>query len=446
MPRKSRGALGSWSESNGPLKPKLAKRTRSELDQRFLAKVATALAATLDYEETLAIVSEHAVRYCADFCFIDLLENGEFRRLRVDCRDPAKKWVCEYFEEYGIVRDGPHLVWSVLETKRPVMIEKVTPDDVEAWAQSPEHHEALRALDARSVLAVPLQAREKMTGVLTLVSSTGSPPYGEAALHLADRLAHWAALEIDNARLYRVATEAIRARDDILGVVAHDLRNPLHIVVGQAALLQADIDEPKERSKERARAIEVAAKQMTRLIDDLMDITRLEIGGLSMEQAPVDVTDLLSDFVSALKPVASPLSLDLSLDLAPDLGEVRADRDRLLQVLQNLVTNAMKFSAAGGVVTVGAAPREDDILFWVEDSGEGIAPRHLAHVFDRFWQAGSRRKQGAGLGLTVAKGIVEAHGGRIWAESRVGEGSTFSFTLPVAGRAESSRASSSPEQ
>jgi signal transduction histidine kinase len=425
------------SESNGPEKSRSSKRTRSELDQRFLAKVATELAATLDYEETLAIVTEHAVRYFADFCFIDLLENGEFRRLRVDSRDPSKKWACEYFEEDGIVRDGPHLVWSVLERKHPVIIEEVTPDEVGVWAQSPQHHEALRALDARSVLAVPLQARGRMLGVLTLVSSTGSPPYGEAALDLANRLAHWAALEIDNARLYRVAQEAIRARDDLLSVVAHDLRNPLHVIVGQAALLQLDLDESMSRSRERARAVETAAKQMTRLIDDLMDITRMEIGGLSMEQAPVGVTDFLSDLVAAMAPFASSQSLSLSLELAQGLGEVRADRDRLLQVLQNLVTNAMKFSDAGGMVTVGAARREADVLFWVEDSGGGIDPRHLPHVFDRFWQAGIRRKQGAGLGLTVAKGIVEAHGGRIWAESTLGKGSRFSFTIPVAGRAAS---------
>lgn len=433
MSTKSRGTLGSWGESSGPLERTPSKRTRHEMDHRFLADVGSALATTLDYEERLAIVSEHAVRYFADFCFIDLLEDGELRRLEVDCRDPAKKWVCDYLEAFGIVRDGPHLVWSVLETKQSVIIEKVTPDHVEAWALSTEHREAMLALDATSVLAVPLHARGHMLGVLTLVASTGSPAYGESALGLAERLAHWVALEIDNAKLYQVAQAAIRARDDLLGVVAHDLRNPLHIVVGQAALLQADVDEPKERSKARARAIEAAAKQMTRLIEDLMDVTRLEKGGLSIEPTPLDLRELLSDFVRVQKPIASARSLGLRYDLAPDAGELLADRHRLLQVLQNLVDNAMKFSEPGGRIIIGVVRQDEAILFRVEDEGPGIRPEHLPHVFDRFWQEGSRRREGAGLGLTVAKGIVEAHGGRIWVESRLGEGSTFAFTLPAAG-------------
>ncbi len=184
---------------------------------------------------------------------------------------------------------------------------------------------------------------------------------------------------------------------------------------------------------------------MNRLIQDLLDVARMEAGQLSVTRAPLAAAGLLVEAVDMQRPLASSSSVELRLDLERDLPEVIADRDRLLQVFENLIGNAIKFTQAGGRITVGAAPRNDELVFWVADTGCGMAPESLPHVFDRFWQATRADRQGAGLGLPITKGIVEAHGGRIWVESALGRGSTFFFTIPV-GSAEEARRSEATHQ
>jgi signal transduction histidine kinase len=222
----------------------------------------------------------------------------------------------------------------------------------------------------------------------------------------------------------------------VLGIVAHDLRNPLGTIVMQASLLRRHGHEPERRSGRPAEAIERAATRMSRLIQDLLDVTRMEAGRLSIEQTRVHTGQVVREVVEAQEPLASSSSLELDLDLSPDLADVWADRDRLLQIFENLIGNALKFTAPGGRVTVGAAPRDGEALFWVADTGAGIAAEDVPHLFDRFWQARKAGRRGAGLGLPIVKGIVEAHGGRVWVESTPGHGSVFFFTIPTGPRAE----------
>ncbi|HEY6562489.1 MAG TPA: PAS domain S-box protein [Polyangiaceae bacterium] len=405
---------------------------RVEREQKLLADMGPVLVGTLDYEETLTKLAQLAVRELADFCIVDVVQdNGEIRRLRVVGRDPSQQWLCDSLRHTPIDRSRPRLVWSPLETKQPILIEKVTPEIVASWAQSDEHLRALQAMKPRSIIVVPLLARGKVLGVLKVVS-TGLQAYGQEDLRLVEEVAHRAALAMDNARLYRVAERAIQAREEVLGVVAHDLRNPLGNIVLQVALLRRPRGEPERRSRKPVDAIERAAKRINRLIQDLLDITRMEAGGVPIERTHVEAGKTLCEFVEAQKPLASSSSLELRLDVPQDLGEVFADLDRLLQVLENLVGNAVKFTSSGGCVTVGAARRNGELLFWVGDTGVGIPSDDLPHLFDRFWQARKASRLGIGLGLPIVKGIVEAHGGRIWVESHAGEGSTFFFTLPLA--------------
>ena len=159
---------------------------------------------------------------------------------------------------------------------------------------------------------------------------------------------------------------------------------------------------------------------MNRLIGDLLDVSVIEAGQLRIERARVSTRHLLTDCAEAQRPLAPSASLDLRLELADDLPDVWGDQHRLLQVLENLVGNAIKFTPAQGRITVGAAPREGEVLCWVADTGCGISPDGLPHVFDRFWQARKGAHHGAGLGLPITRGIIEAHGGRIWVESTLG--------------------------
>lgn len=406
---------------------------RFETDQKLLAEIGPVLASSLNYEETVTMLAQLVVRQRADYCLIDVMdENGAVRRLGADARDPAKRWVCDLLKRTAVLQDRPQFVWTSLETRKPILIEHVTPEVIADWAQGPEHLRLLEAMAPQSLMVIPMIAHEKLLGCIKVVASTGTPHYGQNDLRLMEEVAHRAALALDNARLYRVAERAIQARDEVLGVVAHDLRNPLGNILFQLALLQRPHGEIERRSRKPTEAIDRAAKRMNHLIQDLLDIKRMEAGQISIEPVSLSIGKVLSEFLEVQKPLISSKSLQLKLDIAPDLGEIRADRDRLLQVLENLVENAIKFTKVGGTLTVGAASRTGELLFWVADTGVGIPNEDIHHIFDRLWQARKTGRQGVGLGLSIVKGIVEAHGGRVWVESALEEGSTFFFTLPRA--------------
>jgi signal transduction histidine kinase len=225
---------------------------------------------------------------------------------------------------------------------------------------------------------------------------------------------------------------AVVARDQVLGIVAHDLRNPLHTIMMQAELLERPEPDPERRDQTPRLVISRSASRMNRLIQDLLDVALVEAGELKVERAPLSATDLARDAAESEKPLAAESGLELDLEMSGDAPEVLGDRNRLLQIFDNLIGNAIKFTPKGGRITIGVRPGENEVEFSVADTGRGISPEHTPHVFDRFWQAATRAKRlGAGLGLPITRGLVEAHGGRIWVESTVGRGSTFFFTIPT---------------
>lgn len=410
----------------------IADRKRFEAEQRFLAELGAVLASTLEYEDTLEHVARLAVHELADLCIVGIVaDGGEIRRLKVVSRDPSKAWISELIAATTpLDRARPHLVRSVLETKGSVLMARLSTDAVASLAHGEEHLRALRALDPRSFIGVPLLIHDKLVGAIALVSSTPSRVYGPRDVRFAEEIARRAALAIENARLYRAAQRAIAARDDVLGVVAHDLRNPLGTILMQASLLRIREVAP-ERLRRAADVVERAATRMNRLIEDLLDVTRMEAGRLGVERTPVTPARIVHDSVDSQAPLAAASDIALSAEVPEELPEISADRDRLLQVFENLIGNALKFTKPAGRITIGAAARRGEVLFWVADTGAGVSAEHLPHLFDRFWQARSGDRLGAGLGLPIVKGIVEAHGGRIWVESTPGRGSTFFFTIPT---------------
>ncbi len=236
---------------------------------------------------------------------------------------------------------------------------------------------------------------------------------------------------VERQRLVDAAQRATAARDVVLGVVAHDLRNPLSTIKMCASALGA-APEPAQAA-ELAGVVRHAADWMERIIRDLLDVTAIEAGRLTVDRAPLDPAAVVERAREQFAPLAAERGLTLVADAAPGLPAVLADGERLLQALGNLLGNALKFTPQGGTVwlTVADAPRDTarGVRFAVRDSGPGIAGEHLPHLFDRFWQARETRRAGAGLGLAIAQGIVQAHGGVIGVDSTVGEGAEFSFTL-----------------
>jgi PAS domain S-box-containing protein len=250
---------------------------------------------------------------------------------------------------------------------------------------------------------------------------------GQLLLSIGRESAH----AMGRALLYQRERRAVRARDEVLGVVAHDLRNPL-AAVGMYAHLLSEPAIPDDRRLLHARAIDSLIRKMDRLIEDLLDVSRMEGGRLRMEPAPMNIVTALRDAAIAMEKNATAAGIGLTVEEGPDLPPVLADRDRILQVFSNLIGNALRFTPQGGHVVLSAGFGGSGIEVSVKDTGHGIDQEHIPHIFDRFWQAPSGRRNGAGLGLPIVKGIIEAHGGQVRVESVLGEGSTFFFTLPVA--------------
>ena len=229
------------------------------------------------------------------------------------------------------------------------------------------------------------------------------------------------------------AETAVTTRDGLLAIVSHDLRSPLSVVVTGASLLQRMTIEGREGEAVRkpSQAILRSADRMNRLIADLLDLAHIHAGKLSVELRPQDVEAIVHEGVEMLGPLAT--KLDLKLEGIASAGlQVNCDRGRVLQVLSNLVGNALKFTPKGGSIAIEAHRAGHDALFFVRDTGQGISEEALPRIFDRFWQAQKNYCAGFGLGLGISKGLVEAHGGRLWVESKLGVGTTFFFTLPLA--------------
>ena len=231
------------------------------------------------------------------------------------------------------------------------------------------------------------------------------------------------------------AEAAVRGRDEVLRVVAHDLGNSMSAVLVTSTLLLRTLPEGAEGEKARRRVenIRSLVEQMQRLRQDLLDVAMLEAGQMTLEKGPSGPGTLIEQSLERYAPVAEERSIELTSSVAPDLPRVMADESRLLQVVANLLTNALKFTPPGGKIVLGAEPDRDGVRFFVRDTGPGIPPENLPRLFDRFWTTKQGNPFGAGLGLAIAKGIVEAHGGRMWVESTAGEGSVFAFTIPEGG-------------
>lgn len=238
-----------------------------------------------------------------------------------------------------------------------------------------------------------------------------------------------------NRRLLADTAAAVKARDELLGVVSHDLRNPVNAVkMLAAAILRTEANASHEHIPdvvfEHAAVMLQAAHQMDALIQDLLDVTRLESGRLHLAPGPVALVDAMRAAIDTLQPLADERNVRIALNVPDTLPRANADHDRLVQLLSNLVSNAIKFSPDGNAVHIDAVSDDGIITVSIRDQGNGIAPEELPLVFDRFWQSRRTNRSGAGLGLAIARGIVRAHGGDIHIASTVGEGTTVSFTLP----------------
>jgi len=291
---------------------------------------------------------------------------------------------------------------------------------------------AIEELAARSPVAAPIVIGGRTVGTLTLAAAPGGP--ADVGATLADELARRVALSVENARLRAELRDLRRSREEMLSIVSHDIRNPLGVVLtGSALLLRGSLPPDKQdRARRQVEAIQRAGYRINVLIRDLLDFSSIEGGELLLTRRPHDVAGLLSEAVDVLRPTAATKSQELASEPLAQAMTVSCDRERVVQVLANVVGNSMKFGPMGGHIRVSAAADGPIVRFTVADDGPGMEPDELANLFDRSWQAQRKNRDGVGLGLAIVRGIVEAHGGRIWAESALGEGTRVHFTLASA--------------
>ncbi|WP_164012436.1 AAA family ATPase [Pyxidicoccus trucidator] len=417
------------------LKVEVQERRRAEAAVRFLADSGLALAESLDLEQTLTKATRMVVPFLADWCMFIVLEEGErIRTMALAHVDPVKEArLRTLMATYPPDWNSPPAIIRALRTGRPVLREELTPAMLAEAGNGPEYVETLRSIGAKTAMHVPLIARGKTLGVITLASGASGRRYAEADLDLALELARRAAICIDNARLYRASQDAVRLRDEFLSVASHELNTPLTSLRLMVQSLQRHVPSGLPEPALRAlRTIDGQSLKLATLIEELLDVSRLHAGRLDLNLERVDLREVILRVAERLREPLAKAGCTMELRVEDPITG-RWDTTRLAQVLLNLLSNAIKFGA-GKPITVAAGVERGTAWLCIRDLGIGIAPDRLPHIFEPFERAVSIRAYGGlGLGLHLVRAILTALGGRIQVESAVGVGTTFTVELPCAG-------------
>lgn len=404
-----------------------AENVRAAERARFLADLSAAFATKLDLDEVVRTACAYVVPELGDYCVLDLArQNGGFERVAAHASSEHLSANARRLMPFAPYHPGSPIGRAIAE-RRSIEVPDITAAAAEI-ATSARHLEVITALDARSALVLPLLARDRVVGALTLLLRADRE-LDDNRRALADEVARRTAIAVDNALLYRATQRALSAREELVAVVSHDLRNPLSVfsLALQQIRLAAESDRPAPLSviERAARSV----KNMERLITDLLDVASIDAGTFAVRRSRVDLVALLREAVDENAALAAEREVRVEAKLCRE-AYIDCDRDRLMQVVANLLGNALKFTPPGGAVVVACAQRSSSVEVSVSDTGPGIAPANLPYVFDRFYQS-DRKRGGVGLGLAIAKGIIDAHGGSIGVESQPGNGARFFFVLPA---------------
>lgn len=404
---------------------------------RFSSEVSTRLAQTLSVQETFEQIIHLAVPSIADWCAIDLLrEDGRLgESVAVHHVDAGKiEALRQLRREYPPDPELPGGIYNVIRTGEPLLMPDI-PEEVMARSARDERHLALmRSLGLKSGLAVPLAVRGENIGALSMAIATSGRRLSKKDLELAIELSHRASFALANAQLYERAQEEVRVRESILAIVSHDLKNPLGAIMMSAGVLHqlAIAGDGNRRIAEVASRIQRASDRMHRLISDLLDFASIQAGRLAIEPSVHDAAKILDDARESFALNAEESGIELLMRAAPELPPLFCDRDRIIQVLTNIISNAFKVTPHGGRVELNV--RGDGagfVQFSVRDTGPGVPESEQLRIFERYFRGEDTRYKGTGLGLAIAKGLVEAHAGRIWTEGVASGGACFAFTVPT---------------
>lgn len=432
---------------------------RAEQTLRFLEEAGNMLASLIDSEQNIDQVAALVTPQFADWCSIDLLDDDltTVRRVAISHIDPEMVSVAYELKRLypPDMRGGGDTLSRVLISGIAVVAPEITDEILVRSSRGPEHLALGRQLGLRSLIIVPLIVRERTIGAMTFVTSTSGRRYSDSDLSLARELAGKIAVALDNARLYRAAQQEIEERTQaeialkqameraeaanesksrFLAVLSHELRTPLTPVM--TALETLSLEKLPEWVTQMMEIVRRNVELEARLIDDLLDLTRISRGKVQLQMEPVDVHALLRNVVEICETNIAARAIDLQIDLASKGYHVVADPARLQQILCNLLNNAIKFTPEGGTVSIRTSISDNRLQVEVADTGIGIEPALLPIIFDAFEQGDesiTRRYGGLGLGLAISKTLVEMHGGTLEASSEGSDkGSTFTMSMPSA--------------
>ncbi|WP_169157540.1 PAS domain S-box protein [Brasilonema bromeliae] len=424
----------------------ITERKRAEHDAKFLADASATLAGLVDMEATLQKVATLAVPAFADWCAIDMLdETGALKRVAVVHIDPSKVELAHVaHRKWPPDPKAPTGVWRIIRTGESEITPEITDEMILGSVKDSEFAQILIDLGLRSYMAVPLEARGRVLGVITFISAESGRRFEPRDLALAEDLAHRAAVAIENSRLYHEVREADRRKEDFLSLLAHELRNPLAPVRNGLEILKMAGRDPNAVDMV-VEMMERQVQHLVRLVDDLLDVSRIMRNKIELRRERIDLVAVIERAVEIARPGVDAGGHTLVVSPPAEPVPLHGDLVRLVQVVGNLLNNAARYSDPGGKIELSGERVGDRAVIRVRDRGIGIAPEMLSKIWDMFVQGDrrpSRSHGGMGIGLTLVRSLVEMHGGRVEARSEgLGRGSEFTIHLPVADAPEPTPAS-----
>jgi signal transduction histidine kinase len=417
----------------------------------FLAEVSRILAESLDYETTLTTVAGMSLPYLGAWCILDVCVGHGIRRLGVLHPDPARQALARTLHErYPPQAEDLLGAPRVIRTGRPEVVVDVSDAALSASAHDAEHLRLIRELGIGAYIIAPMVARGRVVGAMTFVTAESGQRFGDLDVILAQDLATRAAMAVDNARLHTEALEAreeaaaarvkaevaSRAKSDFLAVMSHELRTPLNAILSYTELIELGIHGPiTPEQRADLQRIRISERHLTGLINGVLNYSRVEAGVVHYEDQDVALDEVLATCEALLAPQASAKRLALAFDGCDPALKVRADTEKLQQIVLNLLSNAVKFTDHGGRITLACSPTIDAVAITVADTGCGVPAEQIERIFEPFVQVDARltrTHEGLGLGLAISRDLARGMGGDLTVESTPGAGSTFTLWLPRA--------------
>ena len=426
-------ALGNLAAAAMTTAELYERQQRQQLRAEFLAEAGARLARSLDYIETLTAVANLIVLRLADWCAVDLVDDdGKWERVAIASSSPSMRdWAKDFMGQWRGSAQDPAVAAA------PLLVPRVTDEMlIRVAGANAEHLARLRELGVVSYMRVPLVTRGGVVGAISLANRASAREFGSEDLQFAEELATRAAMTVENSRAYEDARRANRVKDDFLATLSHELRTPLNAILGYARMLRTGAVH-EERKGHALLVVERNALALAQIVGDVLDVSRIVAGKLRLSLQPVDLREVIVDAADTVSQDARARDVRLTVPETRDPIEVHGDAARLQQVIWNLLSNAIKFTPPGGEVRVAVDPGDHQVTVRVCDTGVGIAPTFLPHIFEPFRQADSKPSRefgGLGLGLAIVRRLVELHNGTVEVESAgVGCGSEFRVILPTRG-------------